>query len=259
MIRIDADRDLRKVNADWQDRQRQLGDYITVQAAIALRERLQSLVSGLPLAKVYARNATVRRVPGMGAVVEISARRKVRASDAGQIALYIAPIKARRGRKLTPVEVLQIHSPWTWDTLPFQPKRNVRIVSRRVSASEIRTIRRDRVNTRRAWDKQLREAGAGNYERIRSTAIMDTSVDLYFEVMRTEFGMGGAQVRAHWQPAVMDVRKVGIRSVLDSSTLRAVFADGDGWKKALGMPAGVGRASSGALSQYQAFQDKVRA
>jgi len=122
----------------------------------------------------------------------------------GKTALYILP------HRTSPewVSVLTRWGPWPAEILPVAlESRHAKVVSRKGRPDEMRALKA-RLGRRRAEIlRELEEAGAEN-PRMESTMHgvgMVVRQDISHAVLRREFGMDGAEPRAHWRPALREV------------------------------------------------------
>lgn len=128
-----------------------------------------------------------------------------------KVVLYVEP-KTGIGAVDRPswIDILQDYSPWTWSTLPVVPPSQwSRVLSRKVRPDEY-----DEVELNRRWDREtvhnlLRETGLEEGKIKRELAADDeveATVDLGFEVLRAELGLGTQGGRPHWRPAAEKFR-----------------------------------------------------
>lgn len=211
----------------------------------------------------YAKLLTVRRVRlrGMAGVAMIGLpayahRRRLTQADAPRTVLYVKP-KLAGGKTMDPAAVtLWRSNPWTMDTLPYEPsKRVAQIISRRVSLKDAEKIEAMRMAERPRIEAELRTHGIESFRRNKVLLDQRVTVDLAYEVLRREFGLGDAPHVSHWRPAVRYVKTVLAKQQLKKYLRWLAVPSERRWKRPL--VAKTGKVSD--IRKVQRFQRYIRA
>lgn len=134
-------------------------------------------------------------------------RRRITSAESERTVLYVTPKK----RAMQPIPqattILQEHSPWTLDTLPFQPPPGTAtIVSRDVGPRVVHKVRQLRNRDKRVWRRKMNELGVREVKKVVTTSEGRQVValpDVAFESIRLEFGIGlGGRAHPHWRPSI---------------------------------------------------------
>lgn len=130
--------------------------------------------------------------------------------------LYVRPTSRLR-RTRPEIEILRKFSPWTFQTLPFTPKRSEAIlISRKVNKREVDKVTKARLKDRPLWHKALAKTGRRETRKDQRLDIpkkVHTLPDVAFEALRLEFGLGGVKGQPHWRPAIQALISSGLRSM----------------------------------------------
>jgi hypothetical protein len=196
------------------------------------------------------RRFKLRSLDGAAAVVAPPSMRRYRLKEADvqRTVLEVRPKMAGRRAVDPAAVVLWQRNPWTMRTLPYEPsKREATIVSRRVSIREAQEIERRRSIDLASVVKEL--IGMGRPPARKHAVLLEQEVlrDLYFEVLRREFGMGDAAHVAHWRPSVRFARTVLVKKVLKSFLRWLTVPSESRWKRKL-------RSKPGKLSEVKGLQ-----
>lgn len=175
--------------------------------------------------------------------------------------LYVSA-KSKLLQRVPPeIRVLEEFSPWTVDTLPFQPDAKVAtVVSRKVRPSTVGRVRGERIRDRRKWVRQLNQLGIRETrkdKRLPERGVRAVS-DLEFESVRLEFGLGGSKAVPHWRPAILQVNsRGGIGTITRRREFGKAFlsAGFGGWRPWL--KAHYPRAAMRRVLRYRSFQKKL--
>jgi hypothetical protein len=202
-------------------------------AAALLREgskRVRAVIDQVPYeASVETRDILLKRIPkpyvelrkalevggvsGLGrkrfaySVRAASRGRSVPASDLPSTVIYVTVKKKMLTRVLPATKILVEHSPWTLDTLPYQPdEKQAIVVSRKVNPKAVAQVRKLRKKDRRVWLKKMQNAGIREVRKdLRINPVVQAKAipDVAFDSIRLEFGLGGLGSSPHWRPAVL--------------------------------------------------------
>ena len=173
----------------------------------ALRKSLRlSRVIGLP---DRASGYVVHSVPRGGSVA---------AAEEPSTVLYVTAKTNLMTGVPQSVKILEEHSPWTVDTLPFQPDLKFAIViSRKASPRTVVKVRKMRRRDRYKWRRKMQEIGLREVNkgtRLTANRKMKSIPDVAFESVRLEFGLGGGQSRPHWRPAIIKLAARGVTGMI---------------------------------------------
>jgi hypothetical protein len=203
---------LNMVNLTWTKRAKAMQAQMTYDAAESTRK---TILSKLPTGREfrdYRKKLRVSKVEGVAGGYAHSVHvpvspREVHKNDSASHVLYVRVKENAKGprRKLY---VLQRHSPWTVDTLPFKPSSgDAVVVKRKVREDEVERIRRARQKDRPKWRAGLAAAGAAERmgkSKTRTGKKLRAVPDVAFSALRLEFGMGGDKGKAHWRPSILN-------------------------------------------------------
>jgi hypothetical protein len=211
----------------------------------------------------YQENLAVRRlkIRGMAGAAMIGLpayahRRWLTKGDAPRTVLYVKP-KLAGGKAMDPAAVtLWRSNPWTMDTLPYEPsKRVAQIISRRVSRKDAEKIEAMRAAERPRVEAELRTHGVETFRRNKVLLDQKVTVDLAYEVLRREFGVGDAPHVSHWRPAIRYVKTVLAKQQLKKYLRWLAVPSERRWKRPL--VAKTGKVSD--IRRVQRFQRFIRA
>jgi len=186
---------------------------------------------------------------------------KLDKSSVDSCVLYVSA-KAKLSQRVPPeVRVLEEHSPWTVDTLPFQPDVKVAtVVSRKVRSSTVDRVRANRKQDRGRWIRKLNKLGIRETRKDKRFSEHTTRAvsDLEFESVRLEFGLGGSRAIPHWRPAILKVNSRGGVTAITRRRefMKAFLTPGFGrWK--LWLKTVHPKASLRRVGRYHSFQTKL--
>lgn len=178
-------------------------------------------------AKDLKKALRISRIKGLpdnqtGYVIHAVPRGKAtKRSEEESTVLYVSP----KSNLLRPVpksvRILEEHSPWTVDTLPFQPEvRTSVVVSRSVNPRVVAKVREDRQRDRPIWRRKMVEAGLRETrkdKRIRRNRALKAIPDVAYDSLRLEFGLGGMPSKPHWRPAILKLASGGLAGMIRSN------------------------------------------
>lgn len=206
--------DLAVLANQWPKRTRKLIDMFAYLLTADTKKELVGRIPNQDQYKTYKNSVRMASVSGTEGFYVISANpkaRRVKAIVTEKVLLYVRP-RRRLGRVAPEITVLEKYSPWTAETMPFTPKRrDAVVVSRRVSASEVKKIARKRRRERPKWSVELAKVGVREVRKDRQVQIpkgVRAVPDVAFEGLRLEFGIGVKPV-AHWRPAILWAKRNG--------------------------------------------------
>lgn len=156
----------------------------------------------------------------------------------------------------TKVYILEKYSPWTWDTLPFVPKRtHAKIISRKVREAEVDKISDSRKRDMPRVRRDLARAGVRSFKGARAgIESIKTAPDVAFEALRLELGVG-QKARPHWRPILRTVRSSIRRPSLRKKWVLAITDPG--WRLREPSP-GLPTVTFTDLKSYRHFQNNFR-
>ena len=215
-----------------------------------LRENLPSEAADLRKA---AKVGQVQSVSPTFAVYLHQSAQKVREEDKDRVILIVS---RRRGPFVVPkiIRVLEDFSPWTLDTIPFQPDpRWATITQRKVSEWAVEGVRKDRKKDERKWMKEL--AGKVPVARLRKRKQIKAVSDLMLQSMMYEFGLGG-KYHPHWRPAILKNMRSLNATLGRNRKLGKILSDPEyqGWKS---WPTLKNRVSMQQVKSFRKFQTKL--
>lgn len=200
--------------------------------------RVEAIIRHFPheIAKLYLediQSMAPEDIPGYPKMLKL---RELKHSDADSVFGVVAPgyahssrlrggdakvttiwVKARvyQGEQDPGAIILARHSPWTMDTLPYEPEKLwASLVSRRVTESEATRVVATQKKNRELVKRQLADANVRYTPRSHPVLLQRrVSRDIAFEVLRREFGLTKPHV-AHWRPALRRARTSHVTAVL---------------------------------------------
>jgi len=175
-------------------------------------------------------------------------------ADAQRDLIYF---KATDPKRQTPlVRVLVQFGPWTADTVPvIPPTKDAKRYSRRVSAAEVESVRRQLGARKSQWMAALQKVGV----RPTTTGAFQTAIpDMAYAALRLEYGLGGSRAVAHWRPALRATTLRVSALFEDTDDIARAMLDWrfDGWRRWRGLSASPIPATT--LESFAAFEDKIR-
>jgi hypothetical protein len=106
---------------------------------------------------------------------------------------------------------VQLLETWGWFPaflLPAQPERGMaKVLARSVRPQEAKALREKYDPQYKDLMQQLLDAGAPKPKRKRAATDMPVYVDLAWEILRAELGLGSGRGRKHWRPAIRRAMK----------------------------------------------------
>lgn len=180
---------------------------------------MEEVEAGIPHGgahQTYRRSIRLTEVSGTGGTGAFAIQSEAKAAgvksiDPARVVIYVRPRKTRLVKVPRVVKLLQRHSPWTLETIPFLPtQKEARVVSRKVSLQEVEAVEAARRADESVWRRGLKECGVRDTRHRKqlavSKAIGKHVPDVAFEALRLEFGMGGVDAAPHWKPAIRSLR-----------------------------------------------------
>lgn len=135
--------------------------------------------------------------------------------------LYVSAKKNLLRPVLRSVRILEEHSPWTVDSLPYQPDvRTSTVISRRANPRVVEKVRESRRRDRAVWRKKMADAGLREVrkdQRLRRNRALKTIPDVAYDSLRLEFGLGGMPSKPHWRPAILKLASGGLAGMIRSN------------------------------------------
>lgn len=105
--------------------------------------------------------------------------------------------------------LLQKHSPWTTDLIPFVPApTQAQVVTRRVSTDEIAALRAQLLSDQELA-AQMSGLGLSFNKAARADLGRPVSEDLAWTVLRHEFGLSGEPMVLHWRRSLRTAKEQG--------------------------------------------------
>jgi hypothetical protein len=220
-----SSKNLSKVMNQWPARSAHLQKLLPYLAAEYVLEKINDNLPKGSDYDAYRSSLEVVQVVGLprgmgGYAIRVNKRaRKVREVD---VPLTIVYVRANRKLRRIPkaIKILEKYSPWTVQTLPFQPKRSeALVISRRVSRREVEKVGKARLKDRPAWRKALDKTGRREISKDKQLNIpkkVNALPDVAFEAIRLEFGAGGMKAQPHWKPALRELVSTGMKHMLRS-------------------------------------------
>jgi len=144
-----------------------------------------------------------------------------RRSEDETTVLYVSAKANLLRRVPDSVRILEEHSPWTIDTLPYQPDgRTSVVISRRASPRVVAKVREARAKDRATWRRKMTEAGLREVrkdKRVQRNRALKAIPDVAYDSLRLEFGMGGSRSKPHWRPAILQLASGGLAGMIRSN------------------------------------------
>jgi hypothetical protein len=199
------------MSRQWHERIPNMQAQFTQDVAESARKQIRKRIPNKPEWKHYRRHLEVVEVKGQtegetGHALRVPNKKAALSKkDVKKTVVYVRP---RRGnvRVSEKILVLAQFSPWTMDTLPFTPPPGqATLVSRKVSAGEVKAVARLRNADRPKWQLAMAKAGHKKKKELDiKPGASKTNVlpDIAYQALREEF-----QGKSHWRPGIIKVRK----------------------------------------------------
>lgn len=178
---------------------------------------------------------------------------RIPASEYARTILYVEP-KIVAGVSDESAVVLSRENPWTPNTLPFEPSKNIaKVISRQVKSLEVERREAELKKVLPAVKAELKELGVAIRQKpqpVKRKVIRDYA----FEIIRHEFSVPPVSGKAHWRPAL---RKIpGQFAPIAFRKLYDWFADPTNrdWKSSAGSAP---PARGSVVKRIQRFQEMV--
>ena len=213
-IKIGPDRNAEKafrMSRQWRERIPNMEAQFTQDVADKARDHIRKRIPNTPEWRRYKKHLEVVNVKGTREGEAAHALRvpnkkaSLTQKDTKKTVVYVRPKKGNV-RVSEKILILAQFSPWTMDTLPFRPPAGqATLVSRKVSAGEVKAVSRLRSADRPKWQLALAKAGHKKKKELEiKQAPTKTRVlpDIAYQALREEF-----QGKSHWRPGIIKVRK----------------------------------------------------
>lgn len=247
----------------WGDRAKAVMAMIPYLAADYVRKFVQGKLPKSKGYDGYRKSLEVARIKGPNAyAIQIDTQsRYVKQVKPSVTTLEIQPRK-RMAKPDKAVMVLAKYNPWTLDSIPFVPDKNVALViTKKATRKFVRKVTEDRNRDRGKWQRELGRVGyrgatkSKQFQMPKGSAVLP---DVAMDALKLEFGLGGAKPKPAWRTAVASLIKQGMREFAkDRQHLIFPFTklSYNVWRK---WPVRTKHSlSSGQAKKYAAFQKKL--
>lgn len=204
-------------------------------AAVRALDDIYRLLPDRAAYRVYRRSLRLVGVMGMPGTWGVQADPRaagVKKLDAQKTAIYIKPRPG--GRAPAFVYVLRKWGPWTVETIPFIPERNVCLVEyRRVTRGFVVSVAARNRTQKRLWQHTLGQVGKKTSSAQLSAVPPKVGKvpDFALDALRLEFGLNGVRAIPHWGPALGNLARGGLRAIsTEEHLLRLLNAADQSWK-----------------------------
>lgn len=229
-------------------------------AAITALEDIHRLLPDRAAYRVYRRSlrlVSVMGQPGTWGVQADPRAAGVKKLDSTKTAIYVKPRAG--GRAPAAVYVLSKWGPWTVDTIPFIPERNVCLVEyRKVPQSFVVSVAARNRAQKRLWQHTLGQVGK-KPSSAKLTAMppkVGAVPDFALDAMRMEFGLNGVRAMPHWAPALRNLARGGLRAISrEEHLLRLLDGADQSWRLPAPRSAVI---SQGEAASIDFFQKRLR-
>jgi len=207
---------------------------------------------------LYRKSLKLVRVDDVGYAIKVDPVRKLyRKLETGKEVVYVRPKTSQHLSKFPGLDVLVRYGPWPVDLLPYiPPTRQAALISRRVRVEELEELRRKLEELRPQWVRALKDAGIRLTAEVEVPPRKQVWVDVAFNVLRLEFGLGDGQALPHWRPALRRLATEGFQRMLSTKSVALEAVKSLQYSKVVKSVDGVIPLSE--LSKYEGFQDRVR-
>lgn len=228
----------------------------------AAEAALQEIYRRLPdrsAYRVYRRSLRVVGVNGLPWTWGVQADPRAagaRKLDSTQTAIYVRPRPGQRAPAA--VYVLRKWGPWTVETLPFVPDRNLcEVEYRRVSRGFVASVAARNREQKRMWQHTLGQVGRKPTSSKMSALPPRVGLvpDFALDAVRLEFGLNGVKAQPHWGPALGNLAGGGLRAISRQDRLRRLLDPRETWK---GPSPSAPKISQGEAEMLDFFQKTVR-
>jgi len=149
--------------------------------------------------------------------------------------------------------LLAKHSPWTVETLPFEPERSIASIRAiRVNEREVKKIGEMRQKELAMVRQQLRRLGVSRMRTGKERIGRKVTRDIGFEVLRREFGIQ-TRAKAHWRPALSAARTMHVDAALKKLVRWLTVPSERRWQKNLVLK----QEQGSVVSRVRRFQQAV--
>jgi len=149
--------------------------------------------------------------------------------------------------------ILAKHSPWTMNTLPYEPDRTAASIrALRATSAEVQKIEAERQKELPAVQKQLQKAGIKQFRAAKDRVGRKVTRDIGFEVLRREFGIQ-SRASAHWRPAIRTARTEHVDTALKNLLRWLTVPSEKRWQKNLVIK----QEQGSVISRVKRFQQAV--
>jgi hypothetical protein len=207
---------------DWPNRSRAIVQQFPSTVARAVLQGLeQSIPSEFSELRDSLEIVRIGGLPDSAAGVLVRARMKgqqIQPAEEPSTLIYVTAKSSLMVKVPKEIRLLEEHSPWTVDTLPFQPdKTRADVVFRKVNPRAVVQTRRLRRRDRPIWRRKMNELGMREVRkdlRLTRTRQMKGIPDRAFESIRLEFGLGGTAPTPHWRPTILKLALRGLAGMI---------------------------------------------
>lgn len=173
----------------------------------------------------YLQDIRLGHVSGMPysvAVYHRSTATEVKEPDPKEAVVIVRPRKGLLRPVSEEVLVLKRFNPWTLDTLPFMPDRQVAtLLYRRVGERKAQKVAQARRDDKVLWRAALDKIGKRVVKKEKPPE-PKIVVDVTYEVAKLEFGLGGARIEPAWGPMVRSLPSLAKQWTVRSTSRRAL-------------------------------------
>jgi hypothetical protein len=195
-----------------------------------LAEMLQRVPSGKEFSD-YKRSLELFQLGSKGEGFGVRADPKGRRVKKIEVQQSLIFIKAKRQMKKPKraVVILERHSPWTADTIPFMPhSADATVILRKTTKRDVKFVAKARSKDRRVWLKALAKAGVKPSKKpVPISAGMTAVPDSVFTGMGLEFGLGNQKPFPHWRPAIHRLMQSSLKKIVRKRAITSAFSDLD--------------------------------
>lgn len=255
-----------RMTRQWPDRLRKIQPMVAYMGAEYVKDLLQHKIPK-GVAGGYTQALEVVKVRGTrkgeyAYSVQIDSRnRKVKQVKVHRSLIYVKP--AKRMKRASPlVAILEKNSPWTYETLPFTPKKSDGfLVTRKASARMVRTVAAKNQRILPKLSAAFAKEGFNAPSRSNKMKIGKGATvlpDVALDALKLEFGLGDTKPRPFWRQAFRTLAKQAFQSFIKNKKLLAFPLTRPSfslWKK---FPTKTKHTISiGQARKFKAFQQKV--
>jgi len=230
-----------KLPGQWAKR---LAAYSKMSTAEIAQQTLAKIVQKIPPSpdyRAYRRSLEVVEVAGktkdhttyaIWSKPTKTPKTRLPAEQADRMLIYVRHRRALRTPSAA-VSVLVAHNPWTYNTMPFQPKKSEAVLDhRRVSKALVLATARQRQAEETAVREEFQKEGVKPIQDKDQISLKSSTANLTAtqESTKLEFGSGASRAVPHWRPALRGIARKGILGMMRSKPkgrrfLQKLFTD----------------------------------